>query len=110
MKGKKGKKSIVEIKVDRLAKAMERGFAAVAEDMDSLRGDTGELKTGFGELKTGFGELKAGLKKVEDRLTAVESKLGGIHNRIDGETFARKDLEVRVRKILPTLPRSTVRA
>ena len=64
----------------------------------------------MGGLKVNVGELKVGVKKVEDRLTAVESKLGGIDNRIDNETFARKDLEVRVRKILPTLPRSTERA
>lgn len=93
MKGKKRNKSIVEIKVDRLAKAMDRGFTAVSEDMDHLRT-----------------ELKADIKKVDDRVVAVESKLGGIDNRIDNETFARKDLEVRVRKILPTLPRSTERA
>ena len=58
------------------------------------------------QIKGEIRSVRTDIKKVDDRLIAVESKLGGIHNRIDAETFARKDLEVRVRKILPTLPRS----
>lgn len=100
MKEKKQNKSIVEVKIDRLAKAMDRGFTAVAEDVENLRT----------ELKSDVVELKVGLKKVDDRLIAVESKLGGIDNRIDNETFARKDLEIRVRKVLPNLPHPTEHA
>jgi chromosome condensin MukBEF complex kleisin-like MukF subunit len=93
MDRKKARKGIVEVKIDRLSKAVEKGFGAVAEDIENLRT-----------------ELKGDIKKVDDRLTAVESKLGGIDNRIDNETFARKDLEVRVRKVVSNLPRSTERA
>jgi len=110
MKQKK-QKNIVEVKIDKLAKAMARGFAgvdrkfaAVAEDTENLRT---ELKADIKELKT---ELKADIKKVDDRVVSVESKLGAIDNRIDNESFARKDLEVRVRKVLPSLARSAERA
>ncbi|HXK39185.1 MAG TPA: hypothetical protein VJ043_03800 [Candidatus Paceibacterota bacterium] len=111
MMQKKQEKNLVEAKIDTLAKAVARGFAgvdkkfaAVAEDTENLRT---ELKTDIKELKT---ELKADIKKVDDRVVSVESKLGAIDNRIDNESFARKDLEVRVRKVLPSLPRSTERA
>jgi len=118
MQKRKLEKDIVEVKIDKLTKAVARGFAgvskkfaavdkkfaAVAEDTENLRT---ELKTDIGELKS---ELKADIKKVDDRVASVESKLSAIDNRIDNESFARKDLEVRVRKVLPSLARSAERA
>lgn len=104
MKAKKQNKNILEVKIDRLAKVVDRGFTAVAEDIENVRT---ELKGNLENVRT---ELKSDIKRVDDRVIAVESKLGGINNRIDNEGFARKDLEVRVRKALPTLPRSAERA
>jgi hypothetical protein len=48
--------------------------------------------------------IGARIGKVDDRLTAVESKMGGIHTRIDDETAQRKNLESRVRSVVPNLP------
>jgi hypothetical protein len=49
-------------------------------------------------------DLAEAVEKLDDRLTAVESKIGGIHNRIDDESLKRRDLETRVRSVLPNLP------
>lgn len=117
MKQKK-QKNIVEVKIDKFAKAMERGFAgvdkkfaAVAEDMENLRTELkADIKKVDDRLVSVEAELKTDIKKVDDRVISVESKLGAIDNRIDNESFARKDLEMRVRKVLPSLARSTERA
>src|SRR3989338_7184513 len=100
MMQKKQEKNLVEAKIDTLAKAVARGFAGVDKKFAAVAEDTENLRT----------ELKTDIKKVDDRVVSVESKLGAIDNRIDNESFARKDLEVRVRKVLPSLPRSTERA
>src|SRR3954464_11115789 len=57
---------------------MERGFAAVAEDIADIK-STMVTKTEFNEA----------VEKLDDRLTAVESKIGGVHNRIDDEALKR---------------------
>lgn len=54
--------------------------------------------------KDDIAELKESVDKVEGRMTAVESKIGGIHTRIDDETVQRKNLESRVRSVVPNLP------
>lgn len=43
-------------------------------------------------------------KKMDDGFTAVTSRMGGVDNRIDNEVSARKDLENRVRSVVPSLP------
>ena len=77
---------------------MERGFAAVADDIADIK-STMVTKT----------ELNEAVEKLDDRLTAVESKIGGIHNRIDGESLKRANLETRVRSAVPNLPPSPER-
>lgn len=42
-------------------------------------------------------------KKMDDGFLGVTSRMGAIDNRIDEEAFARKDLENRVRAVLPDL-------
>lgn len=54
--------------------------------------------------KDDIAELKESVDKLESRMTAVESKIGGIHTRIDDETAQRKNLESRVRSVVPNLP------
>lgn len=71
--------------------SLETHLAAVHEEITDLgtelRGEIGVLRQ---EMRDGF--------------EAVNSKLGGLNNRIDNETFARKDLEHRLRRVLPDLP------
>jgi hypothetical protein len=76
-----------------LAGKMDRGFAAVAEDIADIK-STMVTKAEFNES----------VKKLDNRLTAVESKIGGIHNRIDDEALKRGNLESRVRSVVPNLP------
>jgi hypothetical protein len=72
---------------------MDRGFAAVADDISDIK-STMVTKA----------ELNESVEKLDDRLTAVESKIGGIHNRIDDEALKRANLETRVRAAVPNLP------
>jgi hypothetical protein len=72
---------------------MDRGFAAVADDIADIK-STMVTKTEFNEA----------VEKLDNRLTAVESKIGGIHNRIDDEVLKRANLENRVRSVVPNLP------
>jgi hypothetical protein len=72
---------------------MDRGFAAVADDIADIK-STMVTKAEFNES----------VEKIENRLTAVESKIGGIHNRIDDEALKRANLENRVRSVVPKLP------
>src|SRR5947209_16437279 len=85
--------STMESGFARLEGNMERGFAAVAEDIADIKG-TMVTKT----------ELNEVVEKLDNRLTAVESKIGGIHNRIDDEALKRANLETRVRSAVPNLP------
>lgn len=71
--------------------AFETHLAAVHEEITDLGTELqAETATLRHELRDGF--------------EAVNSKLGGVDNRIDNETFARKDLEHRLRRALPDLP------
>jgi prefoldin subunit 5 len=79
--------------LDKILSTVERGFAAVAEDIADIKS---KMVT-----KTEFNEAA---EKLDDRLTAVESKIGGIHNRIDDEALKRANLETRVRSAVPNLP------
>lgn len=58
-------------------------------------------KDDLAEVETRIG---ARIDKIDDRLAAVESKIGGIHTRVDDETAHRKNLESRVRSVVPNLP------
>lgn len=48
--------------------------------------------------------IKDVVERIEDRLIAVESKISGIHVRVDNETIRTKNLENRIRAVLPDLP------
>lgn len=69
----------------------ETHLAAVHEEITDLGA----------ELKAEIGALR---QEVRDGFAAVTSKAGGLDNRIDDETIARKDLEHRLRRVLPDLP------
>lgn len=58
-------------------------------------------KDDLAEVET---RIAARMDKIDDRLVAVESKIGGIHTRIDEEIAQRKNLESRVRSVVPNLP------
>ena len=81
--------------------AFETHLAAVHEEITDLRGEFGTLRT---ELQGDIGTLR---QEMRDGFEAVKSKVGGLDNRIDNETFARKDLEHRLRRVLPDLPETT---
>jgi hypothetical protein len=78
--------------LDKILSTVERGFAAVAEDIADIKS---KMVT-----KKKFNEA---VEKL-DRLSAVESKIGGIHNRIDDEALKRANLETRVRSAVTNLP------
>ena len=67
--------------------AFETHLAAVHEEITDLGVEVGTLRQ---EMRDGFAALK--------------STAGALDNRIDNETFARKDLEHRLRGVLPDLP------
>ena len=70
--------------------ALEGHLASVHEEISDLRGEmTDEFKKVRQEMREGFASLK--------------SEMGAIHNRIDNETFARKELEQRVRGAVPNM-------
>jgi chromosome segregation ATPase len=71
----------------------DKKFAALAEDIADIK-STMVTKD----------DLAEAVEKLDDRLTAVESKIGGIHNRIDDEALKCRDLETRVRSVVPNLP------
>ena len=76
-----------EIFKEVLNESLEKHLGTVHEEISDLRGEVDGLRK---EMLDGF----AGLK----------SDTGGLHNRIDNETFARKNLEQRIRKVLPKMP------
>jgi hypothetical protein len=83
---------------DILDKALEGHLRAIHEEITDL-GD--ELR---GSIDANRAEVSTLRKEVADGFLAVTSRLGGVDNRIDNETFARNDLERRVRRVLPHLP------
>jgi predicted nucleic acid-binding Zn-ribbon protein len=72
----------------------EKHLGAVHEEISTLTENTNALSNEISELR----------QETRDGFVAVNSKLGGLNNRIDNETFARKDLEHRLRRALPDLP------
>lgn len=52
-------------------------------------------------------EFKSVRKEMRDGFLGLKNEIGAVHNRIDNETFARKDLERRVRNVLPKLSEAT---
>lgn len=52
------------------------------------------------KMDDGFADIRT---EMRDGFHGVTSRMGAIDNRIDNETFARKDLENRVRVVLPDL-------
>ena len=92
-------KEIVTLAID---SALERHLAAVHEDITDLRT---EIKGDITDLRA---ELKADIAGVAAQVQGLQNRVGAIDYRIDDEVLARKDLEGRVRMVLPTLPHATV--
>lgn len=86
---------------DVVGELLETHLASVHEEIADLRSELNEFKT---EVKEDF---EAVSKDMRDGFAGLKSEIGGVHNRIDNETFARKDLEHRIRKVLPDLPHPT---
>ena len=63
--------------------------------------DNMATKDDFVELGTRLETLE---KKMDDGFLSVRNRIGAMDNRIDDESFKRRDLENRVRTVLPTLP------
>ena len=77
--------TIVERRFTAVESKMERGFAAVAEDIADIRN----------EMAT-----KDDLKKTKEELQSeIRLKAGGLSKRLDFETDKRKVLEVRVTRL-----------
>jgi hypothetical protein len=74
-----------------LNEALEIHLTSVHEEMSDFREEM-------------QGEFKNVRKEMRDGFLGMKNEVGGAHNRIDNETFARKDLEQRIRKVLPKLP------
>lgn len=73
----------------KLTKTVEAGFAAVAEDVASIK-EQMVTKDDLAELVRPT--LREELKPIEDRLTSVESKIAGTNRRLDEEAMLRTDL------------------
>ncbi len=72
----------------------EKHLGAVHEEISVLTKNTNDISSEIAELR----------REMRDGFDAVTSKLAGINNWIDDESFARKDLEHRLRRALPDLP------
>ena len=68
------------------------------KDNMATKDDLVELET---RLETRLETLE---KKMDDGFLSVRNRIGAMDNRIDDESFKRRDLENRVRTVLPTLP------
>ncbi len=59
-----------------------------------------ELKEGLDSLRE---EMNQRFEKIDTSLITIVSRLGAVDNRIDNEVAQRKNLETRVRAVVPTL-------
>ena len=87
-----------EIINEALDESLAKHLGTVHEEISDLRTDLNGLRA---EITN---EFKSVRKEMRDGFAGVKSEIGGVHNRIDSELFARKDLERRIRKVLPKLP------
>jgi hypothetical protein len=71
----------------KLTEIVEKGFAAVAEDINFIKDHM--LTKDEGVTKE---YLREALKPIEDRLTAVESKVAGTNRRLDTDAMFPTDL------------------
>ena len=77
---------------------LEKHLASVHEEITDVRTDLTNLREEMTEEFRGAG------KEMQDGFVGLKSQIGALHNRIDNETFTRKDLESRIRKVVPNLP------
>lgn len=77
---------------------LETHLASVHEEVSDLRSD---LNTVHNEVADGFRSVRT---EMRDSFVGLKNEIGGMHNRVDNQTFGRKDLEHRIRKVLPNLP------
>lgn len=77
-----------------LEERMEKGFAAVAQDIADIR----EQMITKGELPELIRPILCEeLQPIEDRLTSVESKISGTNRRLDEDAMLRTDLALPAR-------------
>ena len=103
-------RKVVDVAID---SALERHLAAVHDDITDLRT---ELKSDMSDLRTEIKgditelrtELKADIAAVAAQVQGLQNRVGAIDYRIDDEILARKDLEGRVRTVLPALPHAAI--
>ena len=96
------KDALSEVVRDVVGELLETHLASVHEEITELRG---ELKGEIADLRSEMTEeFKSVRQEMRDGFAGLKSEIGAVHNRIDNEAFARKDLEQRIRKVLPNLP------
>ncbi len=81
--------------------SFDRHLGSVHEEISDLRSEVDGLRE---EMTNEFSGVR---KEIRDGFAGVKSDIGGVHNRIDNEIFARKDLEQRMRKVVPKLPEAS---
>jgi len=67
---------------------------------DDLAGLAQELRKEMQEFREEMQEFR---EEVKGEFIGLKNRMGGIDNRIDDEVFARKNLEERVRVVVPNL-------
>ncbi len=86
-------KQTVEDKLDTLTALVEKGFAAVADDIAGVKR---EMRSHFLGLSEDIGEIRAELRDVNRRLDALEKvvgNIGGFAKEIDELRARVKDIE-----------------
>ena len=87
-----------------LSRRMDKNMKDLLETVIFIK-DNMVTKDELVEVEKRWGDMFGALRKeMQDGFRGVMNRIGGIDNRIDDEMFARKDLENRVRTVLPDLP------
>ena len=74
--------------IDKLTRTVERGFAAVADDLNEMRKTTAtkaDMNTGFLRIEERLASIEQELKDIKRRLTALEDKADGMSERYKQE-------------------------
>ena len=77
---------MVEAKLDTLTALVEKGFAAIADDIAGVKK---EMRSHFLALAEDIGEIRSELRDINRRLDALEQVVGGLRG------FAKEIDEVR---------------
>ncbi len=79
------------------AEKMERNMEGMATKED--------LNEGLNSLRS---EFKTDINRLEKHILGHQNRMGAIDKSLDDEVFARRDLENRVRTVLPSLPQAAL--